>query len=53
MLLLLTWLAVASAFRYLLPPSGVGREVVTMITVFVFMAFAMSLLLLRRRREGH
>ena len=52
MLLLVTWLAVASAFRYLLPPSGVGREVVTMLTVFVFMAFAMSLMLFRRRRVG-
>jgi len=52
MLLLVTWLAVASAFRYLLPPSGVGREVVTMLTVFVFMALALSLMLLRRRREG-
>ena len=47
MLLLLTWLAVASAFRYLLPPSGVGREVVTMLTVFVSLALVMSLMLLR------
>jgi hypothetical protein len=49
MLLLLTWLAVASAFRYLLPPSGVGREAVTMLAVFVFLALAMSLMLLRGR----
>ena len=45
MLLLLTWLAVASAFRYLLPPSTVGREMVTMLTVFVFLALVMSLML--------
>ncbi len=52
MLLLLTWLAVASAFRYLLPPSAVGRETVTMLTVFVVLALVMSLMLLRSRREG-
>jgi hypothetical protein len=52
MLLLVTWLAVASAFRYLLPPSGVGREAVTMLAVFVFLALVMSLMLLRRRRVG-
>ena len=52
MLLLVTWLAVASAFRYLLPPSGVGREAVTMLTVFVFLALVMSLMLFSRRREG-
>ena len=50
MLLLVTWLAVASAFRYLLPPSGVGREVVTMLTVFVFLALVMNFMLLRSRR---
>jgi hypothetical protein len=45
MLLLLTWLAVDSAFRYLLPPSAVGREVVTMLTVFVLMALGMTFML--------
>jgi len=49
MLFLVTWTAVANAFRYLLPPSRVGREVVTMLTVFVVLALAMSLMLLRRR----
>jgi hypothetical protein len=53
MLLLVTWTAVASAFRYLLPPSGVGREVVTMLTVFVVLALVMSLVLLRRRHVSH
>jgi hypothetical protein len=43
MLLLLTWTAVASAFRYLLPPSTVGREVATMLTVFVVLALILSL----------
>jgi hypothetical protein len=42
MLLLLTWLAVDSAFRYLLPPSAVGREVVTMLIVFVLLAIVMT-----------
>jgi len=45
MLLLLTWSAVASAFRYLLPPSTVGREVATMLTVFVVLALILSLML--------
>ena len=48
MLLLLTWTAVASAFRYLLPPSTVGRESFTMLIVFVCLALVMSLMLLRR-----
>jgi hypothetical protein len=48
MLLLVTWVAVASAFRYLLPPSAVGREVVTMLTVFVLLAVTMNRMLLRR-----
>jgi hypothetical protein len=43
MLLPLTWTAVASAFRYLLPPSTVGREVATMLTVFVVLALILSL----------
>ena len=45
MLLLLTWTAVASAFRYLLPPSTVGRESFTMLIVFVCLALVMSLML--------
>jgi hypothetical protein len=49
MLLLVTWTAVASAFRYLLPPSGVGREVVTMLVVFVVLALGMTVMLLRGR----
>jgi hypothetical protein len=49
LLLLLTWTAVASAFRYLLPPSRVGRESLTMLAVFVFLALVMSIMLLRRQ----
>ena len=45
MLLLVTWTAVASAFRYFLPPSVVGRETVTMLAVFVFLALVLSALL--------
>ena len=45
MLLLVTWTAVVSAFRYLLPPSTVGPEVVTMLTVFVVLALILSLML--------
>ena len=45
MLLLVTWTAVASAFRYLLPPSSVGLEVVTMLTVFVVLALILSVML--------
>ena len=45
MLLLVTWAAVVSAFRYLLPPSSVGPEVVTMLTVFVVLALILSLML--------
>jgi hypothetical protein len=47
MLLLLTWLAVVSAFRYLLPPSRAALESVTMLTVFVCLALVMSLMLPR------
>ena len=47
MLLLLTWTAVASAFRYLLPPSTAGREAWTMLAVFVFLALAMGVMLRR------
>ena len=47
MLLLVTWTAVASAFRYLLPPSIVGPEVVTMLTVFVVLALILSFMLRR------
>ena len=50
MLLLVTWLAVASAFRYLLPPSGAGRETVTVLTVFVLLALVMSITILPRSR---
>jgi hypothetical protein len=45
MLLLLTWAAVVSSFRYLLPPSSVGPEVVTMLTVFVVLALILSRML--------
>ena len=45
MLLLLTWAAVISSFRYLFPPSSVGPEVVTMLTVFVVFALILSLML--------
>ena len=48
MLLLLTWTAVANAFRYLLPPSTVGRESITMLIVFVCLALVMSRMLVRR-----
>ena len=53
MLLLLTWTAVASAFRYLLPPSTVGRESLTMLMVFVCLALVMSIMLLRRPNVPH
>ena len=45
MLLLVTWAAVVSSFRYLFPPSSVGPEVVTMLTVFVVLALILSLML--------
>ena len=45
MLLLLTWAAVVSAFRYLLPPSSVGPEVVTMLAVFVVLALVVSIMI--------
>ena len=45
MLLLLTWGAVASAFRFLGPPSRVGPEVLTMLTLFMIMAVVSSLML--------
>ncbi len=51
MLLLLTWSAVLAAFRYLLPPSRPGPEVVTMLAVFVALAALASLLL--RRPSDH
>ena len=44
MLLLLTWLAVLSAFRYLLPPSRVGPEAMTMLPIFVAFALVISLM---------
>jgi hypothetical protein len=49
MLLLLTWAAEASAFRFFLPPSSVGRESATLLAVFVGLALVMSLMLLRRQ----
>jgi hypothetical protein len=45
MLLLVTWAAVVSSFRYVLPPSSVGPEVVTMLTVFVVLALIVSRML--------
>ena len=45
MLLLVTWAAVVSSLRYLLPPSSVGPEVVTMLTVFVVLALILSFML--------
>ena len=45
MLLLVTWAAVVSSLRYLLPPSSVGPEVVTMLTVFVILALILSFML--------
>ncbi len=44
MFYLLTWTAVASAFRYLLPPTTAGREPVTMLIVFVLFALAITLM---------
>ena len=44
MFFLLTWMAVASAFRYLLPPTTAGSEPVTMLIVFVLFAVAVTLL---------
>ena len=54
MLLLITWTAVASAFRYFLPPSAIGRETATMLTVFVALGLVMSLMLpvVRKRQRG-
>jgi hypothetical protein len=45
MFLLLTWTAVASSFRYLLPPAPAGREPVTMLAVFVALAIAVTLMM--------
>ena len=42
MLLLVTWAAVVSSLRYLFPPSSVGPEVVTMLTVFVVLAVILT-----------
>jgi hypothetical protein len=38
--LLLTWTAVATAFRYLLPPSAAGVPQVTMLALFALLAIA-------------
>jgi hypothetical protein len=45
MLLLLTWSAVANSFRFLMPPSRLGPEVLTMLTVFVALALITSVML--------
>lgn len=45
MLLLVTWAAVVSAFRYLLPPSSVGPEVGTMLMVFGVLALILSVMI--------
>jgi hypothetical protein len=50
MLLLVTWAAVASAFRFLLPPSRVGPESLTLLAVFVGLAVVMSLMVLGRQQ---
>jgi hypothetical protein len=49
MLLLLTWAAEASAFRFFLPPSSVGRESATLLAVFVGLALVMTIMLVRRQ----
>jgi hypothetical protein len=51
MLLLLTWSAVFSAFRYLLPPSRVGPEVMTMLPIFVAFAVIISLMVREPPRQ--
>lgn len=53
MLLLLTWSAVFSAFRYLLPPSRIGPEVMTMLPIFVAFALIMSLMVRDRPEHRH
>jgi hypothetical protein len=49
MLILLTWSAVASAFRYFLPPSAVGRETATMLAVFVLLALVVTVMVRARK----
>jgi len=44
MLLLMTWSAVFSAFRYLLPPSRVGPEAMTMLPIFVAFALIVTVM---------
>ena len=44
MLLLVTWMAVANAFRFLFPPSTLGPEVATLLTVFVVFAAIVTLM---------
>ena len=44
MLLLVTWMAVANAFRFLFPPSTLGPEVATVLTVFVVFAAIVTLM---------
>lgn len=48
LMLLLTWAAVASAFRYVLPPEKVEPSQIAMLSVFVVMAVGITLGLLRR-----
>jgi hypothetical protein len=48
MLLFLTWLAVANTFRYLLPPSEIGRETFTLLTVFVLLATIVSVMIVKK-----
>ncbi len=43
MFILLTWTGIASAFRYLLPPSRTAREPFTMLAVFVLFAVIITL----------
>jgi len=52
MFLLLTWTAVASAFRYVLPPAKITPEVITMLSAFVLFAMAASAACLKLRRKG-
>ncbi len=51
MLLLVTWMAVADAFRFLFPPSTLGPEVATLLTVFVVFAAIVTFMYGRRRRQ--
>ncbi|RPJ80025.1 MAG: hypothetical protein EHM18_19135 [Acidobacteria bacterium] len=50
--LLLTWTAVGTAFRYLLPPSRISSEAVTMLIVFVLFAVAATWLVAGMGERG-